>query len=119
MGFTYKIDADAGIIFFFGEGKIGAAEIEDIRKRYTVDPLYNPNFSHLIDARSAIYSFSGDEARSMADWAKANIPIAKTACVINHENQGFLRMYTAWGGENQRLFQDMASAREWLGLPPE
>lgn len=55
----------------------------------------------------------------MADWAKQNRPTAKMAFLIDQESQGYLRMTVAWGGENKRIFHHMASAREWLGLPPE
>ncbi len=119
MGLTYKIDVEAGVILTFGEGEINAADIREVRARYSADPLYNPKFHSLFDGRSAKISYGGEEARNMALWAKRNRPAAKMAFVIGPQSQGFLRMYTAWGGENQQLFHDMAVAREWLGLPSE
>ena len=119
MGITYKIDAEAGVIYTVAEGEIGAAEIQDLRNRYTADPLYNPNFATLFDARSAKFSGSGEEARGLASWARKNRPESKTAIVIDKQFQGFVRMYLGWVEETRSIFYDMASAREWLGLPPE
>ena len=119
MGITYKIDAGAGVIFSVAEGEIGMADIRDELTRYTADPLYNPNLAHLFDGRSASFSFSGEEARTIATWGKKNRPTAKTAIVIDEKAQGFARMYLGWRGEPQNIFYDIASAREWLGLPPE
>ena len=119
MGITYKIDAEAGVIYSFAEGDIGAADFRDVRKKIPADPLFHPDLVSLFDGRSAQISFSGEEAKSMADWVEQTRPDSKRAFVIDKKSQGFFRMYTAWGGENQRIFHDMASAREWLGLPPE
>ena len=119
MGITYKIDAEAGVIFSVAEGEIGVADIRELRERFTADPLYHPNLASLFDGRSARITYSGDEARSMADWAKQNRPTAKMAFLIDPQSQGFFRMTVAWGGENRLIFYDMASAREWLGLSPE
>ena len=119
MGISFKIDAEAGFIFTVAEGEIGAADIQAHITRYTADPLYNPNLGQLFDARSAQISFSGGEAWSLATWSRKNRPTAKTAIVIDEESQGFARMYVGWRGEFHEIFHDMASAREWLGLPPE
>ena len=119
MGISYEIDADAGVMFTVADGEIGAADIQANRDRFTADPLYKPNFASLVDARSATISFNGEEAYGLGTWSKRNRPTAKSAIVIDDYSQGFGRMLVAWGVDNQRLFHDMASAREWLGLPPE
>ena len=119
MGITYKIDAEAGVIYSFAEGKIGAADIIDNRKQVRADPLWRPNLDSLFDGRSAKFSISGEEARGLAIWAQRNRPTAKGAIVINRQAQGFARMFLGWEPGNQQIFHDMASAREWLGLPPE
>ena len=119
MGITYKIDAEAGVVFTVAEGEIGAADIQANRTLFSADPSYRPNFFHLFDARSANISFSSEEAQNLANWAKQNRPTAKIATVIDKEAQGFARMYLGWRGESHEIFYDMATAREWLGLPPE
>ena len=119
MGITYRIDAEAGVIFTVAEGEIGAADVRNIREQVTADPLYHPNLPSLFDGRLAKISFSGEEARGLAKWAKQNRPTTKTAIVIDGEAQGWARMYLGWDPGSQQIFHDMASAREWLGLPPE
>ena len=119
LGITYKIDAEAGAVFTVAEGKIGMPDIQANHNRYTADPLYTPNFAHLFDGRSAKISFSGEEARNLANWGKQNRPTAKTAIVIDKEALGWARMLVGWRGENYKIFHDLASAREWLGLPSE
>ena len=119
MGITYKIDSEAGVIFTVAEGEIGAADIQANITRFTADPLYNPNLAQLFDGLSATLSYSGEEARSLAAWVKEIRPTAKTAVVVDKEALGYARMYLGWRGETNRIFHDMPSAREWLGLPPE
>ncbi len=121
MGLTYKIDVEAGVIYSFAEGKIGAADLQDRRNRFTADPLYHPSFVHLSDFRSAQVNFTGEEARNLAGWTKSIRPFSKVAFVVGSESQGFIRMFQGWTGddENMRVFNDMPSARERLGLPPD
>ena len=117
MGITYRIDVEAGVIYSVAEGEIGAVDIQNIRNDRAAEPLYHSKLDHLFDGRLATFKFSGEEAQSLANQSKQIRPTAKTAIVIDQESQGFLRMYTAWSGENQQIFHDMASAREWLDLP--
>ena len=119
MGITFKIDVEAGVIYSVGEGEIGAADIRKLREQVRADPLYHPNLSHLFDGRSAQISYSGEEAWAVATWGIKNRPTAKTAVVVDKEALGYARMYLGWRGETNKIFHDMASAREWLGLPPE
>ena len=119
MGITYKIDVEAGVIFTVAEGKIGTADIQANTSRFIADSLYSPNLPQLFDARLAQLSFSSGEAQSAANSGKQRRPTAITAMVINRESQGFARMFLGWRGDAHKIFHDMASAREWLGLPPE
>ena len=119
MGITYKFDVDAGVVLTVAEGEIGAADIKANTIRFTADPLYSPNLPQLFDARSAHLSFSGGEARTAATSGKQLRPTAVTAMVIDKDSQGFARMYLGWRGDAHKIFHDIASAREWLGLPPE
>ena len=119
MGITYKIDVEAGVIYSVAEGIIGAADIRDLREQIRADPLLRPNFVSLFDGRLAKVSFSGREAWSLAIWARQKRPTAKGAIVITRRGQGWARMFLGWEPGNQQIFYDMASAREWLGLPAE
>lgn len=121
MGITYKIDVEFGVIYAFGEGDIGAAEIREVRERIAADALFHSELNSLFDARLATFSFSGEEAQSLANQVKQNRPNAKTSIVINSDkwSQGYIRMYAVWAGDGYKIFYDMEPAREWLGLPPE
>ena len=122
MGITYQIDAEAGVIFSFAEGEIGVADFRASVNQFMADPLYTPKLRHLFDARSAAFSYSADEVRELASLNKTSRPGAQTAFVINKESKlthGLVRMYFVWRDGNHKIFHDMASAREWLGLPPE
>ncbi len=80
MGITYKIDAEARVIYSVAEGEIGAADIQNIRNDRAADPLYHSKLDHLFDGRLATFEFSGEEAQSLATWAKQIRPAAKTGC---------------------------------------
>ena len=120
MGITYKIDTEAGVIYSVGEGDVGAADIQNVRNKRAADPLYHSKLDILFDARLATFKFSGDEAQILANQSKQSRPTAKTAIVVDRDNwnHSMIRAYSAWAGKHQ-FFNDMASAREWLGLPPE
>ena len=119
MGITYKIDVEAGVNFIVAEGEIGAVDLQDALARYTADPLFTPDLALLFDGRLAKISFGGEEARSLAARDKQSRPTAKIAILIDKEAQGWARMFVGWRGEASEIFHDMASAREWLGLPSE
>ena len=121
MGLTYRIDAEAGVIYSVAEGEIVAADILGRREQLKADPLYSPDFVLLTDARSAQYNLSGEEARSLVNSFLATRHYSKMALVVGSGSRGYIRMYQGWSGDDTsiRVFEDMASAREWLGLPPE
>ena len=113
------MDAEAKVIYSVAKGEIGVPYILKLGLRFLLDTSYNPEFSHLFDGRSATLSFSEQEAWSLARSSNQNRPAAKTALVINGKSQDFARMYLRYAQGNRILFHDLASAREWLGLPPE
>jgi len=119
LGIKYKIDAQAGVIFSCAEGEIGAANIQANWKRISTDPLYHPDFGHLFDGRSAKITFSGAEARNLANWFKGIRLKSKSSILINDKSTGFARMFLGWREEFTKIFYDLSSARDWLGLPPE
>ena len=112
MGITYKIDVEAGVIFTVAEGEIGMSDLLANAIRFTTDPLFTHNLAHLFDGRSAKITYSGEEARNLAEWAKKNRPTGKTAILIEKEALGWVNMYVGWRGETHRIFHDLASARE-------
>ena len=121
MGIEYKIDLQAGIIFLVGTGNIGAKEILAFFKKVISDPQFRPNLNTISDYRMAQIGFSGAESQDLANWTKKQKPAGKIALVMNPSGYGFARMYQSWVEDNAKvnIYKDMASAREWLGLPPE
>jgi len=122
MTSEYRIDAEAGAVYSKFSGKIGAADVQNHRNRILGDPLYRPGLVHLFDACSAQFKGNGEESRKSANWYEANRPFSKVAIVIGPENRGFLRRYLGWlqeEAETEKFFEEMGSAREFLGLQPE
>ena len=119
MGITYKIEAEAGMISIVAEGEIGAVDLRDSLARFAADPLFTPDLAQLFDGRLAKFSFSGNEAWNLAGLDEKNRPTAKTAIVVDKKGQAWARMFVGWRGETSKIFHDIASAREWLGLPSE
>ncbi|MCZ6531477.1 MAG: hypothetical protein O7A08_00775 [SAR324 cluster bacterium] len=121
MGIEYKIDVEAGVIFAVGSEIIGAKEIAAFRERLISDPHYRPGLFGIIDLQMAQLNFSGAEARQLASWAANKKPVKKLAIVVGSDSYGFARMYQGWAERGQDLcvFNDMESAREWLGLQIE
>ena len=121
MGITYKIDLEAGIIYAVGSGNIGAEDIESFRNELISDPRYRPDLLGLVDLRMAQLKFSGDEAQRLASWAAIVKPVKKLAMIVGSDSYGFARMYQAWTerGQDLNIFDDINSAREWIGLPCE
>ncbi len=120
MGITYKIDAEARVIYAIASGDIGTKDIDDLRKRISADPSYDPGFDELFDARNARTSISGEEMFGMALLHREQ-PLVRKLAIVASEVFGFARMYQGGRGDDAKVmvFEDMAPAREWLGLPPE
>ena len=112
---------EAGIILAIAEGEIGIEEFRVYRNRLAADPLYDPDLAILIDSRNGILNIGSDDAFSLGDWTRTTSRFSKFAIVGQEGNFGTMRMLLGWAGDeyNGQIFHDIASAREWLGLPPE
>ena len=119
MGVTYKIDTEAGVIFCVAEGNITAKDILDTENRLLADHRFRPGLNLLFDARLAQIEMSGEDTNVRAKRDAQNF---EKVCVVAAEtNFGIARMYQGWAGDEMavHVVRDMASAREWLGLPSE
>ena len=121
MGLEYKIDTGAGVVCAVGSGNIGAEEVKSYRERLFADLHYRAGLKGIYDLRMARLIFSGDEARGLSQMGVDQSPEKRIAVVVNPDSYGFARMYQGWGdfGDGLKIFNDMVSAREWLGLPSE
>ncbi len=117
MGIEFKIDTEAGVVYTVGRGNVSFEEFKEHRRKLNSHPDFNKEFFHLVDYREATIDRSADEARQSA---KIRL-LAKVAIVAREKSYPFARRYYGWTEEEGAVmvFHDMASAREWLGLPPE
>jgi len=108
------------VVFFFAEGELGVMDILSIRNRITTDPSYSPKLALLVDGRLAKITFSGPEAVALGDWYKVNRPFSRAALVVGPKTRRIIRKARAWSDDDDNIgfFEDMESAREWLGLSP-
>jgi len=116
MSLEFKIDTEAGFVYTVGHGAVSFDEFVEHRKQITLHPNFNKEFSHLLDYREVVMDRNTNQARNIA----GSIPFARVAMVAGEKAFGFTRMVQGWEGEEVlKVFREMASAREWLGLPPQ
>ena len=117
MGISYKIDAEAVMVYVVAEGTLEATTFVSFLKDLFADTKFRLGFDMVFDAQEAQVKISGNEAFDLARERQQG-RVGKLAIVAT-ESYGASRMFAGWVGDRTRVFQDMASAREWLGLPPE
>ena len=117
MGIKFSIDTEAGVVYTVGRGTVTFDDVVEFRKQLISHTDYNKNYYHLVDYREAIMNRSADEAKQLA----IPQPLAKVAVVAGKQAFPFVRMIHGWKTDDEpyMVFQDMASARVWLGLPSE
>lgn len=121
MKIKIKIDVKAGVIHTVAQGKIGFRDLQAQRELILSHPDYSPEFDHIFDGRSACLRFTGKESYALAVWSAEKRPYRRSALVLGKYCFPFGRMYQGWFGDAYPLdvFEEMAPARKWLGLPPE
>ena len=118
MRIEFKIDPDAGVIYVKVFGAIVVKEVEAVRAQWQSHPDFRTGLDMIYDLRGGYGKLTGDEAHRLAQYFK-NRPFRRLAIILT--NFGLGRMYQGWTGDetNLKIFKDMQSAREWLGLPSE
>ena len=118
MGIEFTIDAKARVVYYVGRGKITVQDVANVRKRVNSHPDYKGPFAHLFDYREGFLLRDTSQSRSLAHSLTRR---AKIAVVAGEKSYGTARMFQGWVGDDRlvKIFRDMASAREWLGLPRE
>ena len=122
MTFEFKIDSEAGVIFSKFDGVVSEQDVQAARAQILSDPNYRPSLDQLVDYTTARVNFGSDGAFRLAQWAGIHKPFRKLAFVVGNEQYPFLRMYASYAGhewQDLKIFEDMNSARQWLGLPEE
>ena len=121
MGIELTIDREIGVIFSLAKGDITPSDLQANREEMLAHPDYTPELDRLFDGWGARLSFTGEEAHRLAQWSIKHKPVRRAALVLGKRGMGFGRMFHGWVGDAYpiAIFEDMAPAREWLGLPPE
>ena len=120
MGIEFTIDTVTGVIHLKAKGDIDANEVEAVRAQWQSHPDFRPDLDMLYDLREGYARLTGEEAQRLAQYFSTARPVHRLA-IVSEEAFAFGRMYQGWAEDDVNLgvFKDMASAREWLGLPPE
>ena len=122
MPIDFDIDADAGVIFTVASGLVDFADFERYRDRLRAHTFLRSGLYHLADFRTADIQITGEQSRVIAHWLRRNRKVKKMAYVATTAYP-FVRMVMGWaeGSKNIEIdvFDDIRSARQWLGLPPE
>ncbi len=120
MGIEFTIEADASLIHVKVSGDIEANEVETIRTQWQSHPDFRPDLDMICDLREVYTQLAREEARRLAHYFITARPVRRLA-FVSAEAFAWGPMYEGWTGDDQpiQVFKDMASAREWLGLPPE
>jgi len=117
MGLEFKIDTEAGVVYTVGRGILSYEEFNEYRENLISHGDFNKNYYHLVDYRKASIDRSVYQARQSA---KTRL-FAKVAIVAGEKSYPFAQRFYGWTEDDGAVmvFLDMASAREWLGLPTE
>lgn len=117
MGLEFKIDTENGVIHSVGHGGHTVQDLFDHCQMIRSHPDYKESLVHLLDYRDVAVIRSTPEAFGLARF----IFSPKVAVVAGESSYGSARMVHGWVGNDSlfMVFHDMASAREWLGLPPD
>lgn len=119
MDIEYKIDVELGVIFVVGKGKITPKDLLETENRVLADHSFRPGLKLLVDFRLAHLEMRGRDTIVRANRDAQNFE--KVCVVAEGSSFGVGRMYQGWAGDKLpvHVVRDMASAREWLGLPSE
>ena len=115
MGFTFKVDAEEGIIYAIAEGNIGAEDIQAHRKNVRDDPEYSPSLGHIIEFRLSNFNISEREGKTLA----ATLPLdttKKTALIAVGSNKDWAIRYRTMIIDRIQveIFSDLSSAKKWV-----
>lgn len=119
----YRIDPGQRLIVIGGSGRLDPTEIIAHHRRVREDPAFRPEFDQLIDLRAAT-----DASDVWADipryaWGRSVTGIRRAFVAPQPRGlvYGVARQNAAYAemeGVQARVFDSLADAEEWLGLPP-
>ena len=122
MPFNYIVYKQHHLVVSTGSGRVTCSEIKARQDQVKNDPEFDPNFNQIVDLRTAItVDLTVDEARMLASRTIFSSSARRAFIVTSPAVFGMGRMWEAYtemarGKSQIRLFSNLASALDWLGL---
>jgi hypothetical protein len=125
MPYQFHIDPRLQTVFFEARGVMSTPEFLTCLQDVVTDPRFRPGFKHLVDLTRCTRMAPDAEAmrrRILIDRAlEAKLGQAPCALVTGnffvYASTRIYKILARNGPLTVELFQDLASARQWLGLP--
>ncbi len=120
MPCSHRIDTAQRVVFVEWRGSFTAEEASSSHRSLRDNPEFASDFRALTDMRDVTkFELTNSELRAIAERSPYD-GTARRAVVVDRTVQyGMARMYQAFRDEDAatfKVFEDMAEAREWLGL---
>jgi hypothetical protein len=122
LPFSYVVYKEYRLVVSTGTGRVTCAEIKARQDQTRSDPDFNADFNQIVDLRTAsAIGLTVDEVRWLSSRTifsprSRRAFIAATPAVIGMERMWEAYTEIAQGTSQIRLFSDLASALDWLGL---
>lgn len=122
MPARYVIHIEHHLVVSTGWDRVSSAEIVAHRDQLRKDPDFNPTFNQLVDGRAVTgLDVSMDEARKIASGTLFSSSSRRAFVASNLAILGMARLMETYsqraeGREQVRVFHDLPTALQWLGL---
>jgi hypothetical protein len=118
----YRIDVELGVVFSYASGCLTDAELLEHQRHLRRDPVFRPDLNQLFDFRTVTdVQVTAVGIRTLAARSPFGSGARRAFVVASHAMYGMMRMFEILTDkrpdELRVLFQDVESARAWLGLP--
>ena len=123
MPATYRIDIERKMVFTLTTGTLTDADCLKHRDQLLKDPKMDSSFDQLADCTQVTsFEVSTDGVHALADHNPFGEGSRRAFVVSTDHCYGMARMYQALTDHHAHVltvFRDLATARNWLRLPPE
>ena len=120
MPWSHRIDTVQRVAFVEWRGSLTAEAASASQRSLRDNPEFAPNFRALTDMREVTkIELTSSEMRGIAKSSPYDGTGRRAVVVDRKVNYGMARMYQIFRDEDAtifKIFEDMAEAREWLGL---
>jgi len=122
LPYNYIVYKKHHLVVSTGTGRVTCSEIKACQDQAKSDPEFDPNFNQIVDLRTATtVDLTMDEARMLASRTIFSSSARRAFIVTSPAVFGMGRMWEIYteiarGTSQIRLFSNLASALDWLGL---